>query len=211
MSTSGRSTGRSCTASWSCSSSPPALCLEGLAFLSRRDKDAELLLAAAGLVALVAHPLRSLLQRQVDSIMFGDREDPYKLIVRLGRRLDSPGLPEEVLPIVVSTVADALRLPYVAIELDSQTGPVVAARTGVEAGDTLRLPLTHQAQSVGWLTFSARPRGRRRLSAADRRLLEEPRPSDRCRGAGDAADARAAAIPHPARPGGGRGAGSVAA
>jgi signal transduction histidine kinase len=43
----------------------------------------------------------------------------------------------------------------------------------VPSGDTLRLQLTHQAQNVGWLIFSARPRGRRRLSAADRRLLED--------------------------------------
>ena len=56
------------------------LSLFGLAFLLQEDKDAELLVAAAGLVALVAQPLRSFLQRRVDSMMFGDREDPYKLI-----------------------------------------------------------------------------------------------------------------------------------
>ena len=148
------------------------LSLFGLAFLLHEDKDAELLVAAAGLVALVAQPLRSFLQRRVDSLMFGDREDPYKLIARLGRRLDSPALPEEVLPIVVNTVAGALHLPYVAIELESQTGTVVAAFTGTPTGETTRLELTHQARSVGWLVFCTRQRDRR-LGAADRRLLED--------------------------------------
>jgi len=148
------------------------LCLLGLGFLLQEDKDAELLIGAAGLVALVAQPLRSFLQRRVDALMYGGREDPYKLIVRLGRRLASPGLPEETLPIVVHTVADALRLPYVAVELESPTGPVVAACTGVSTAETTRLQLTHQAQSVGWLVYSTRRR-EERLGTADRRLLED--------------------------------------
>ncbi len=61
-----------------------AITVSGLAVLLHENKDAELVVGAAGLVALVAQPLRSFLQRRVDSMMFGDREDPYKLIARLG-------------------------------------------------------------------------------------------------------------------------------
>jgi signal transduction histidine kinase len=105
-------------------------------------------------------------------MMFGDRDDPYRAIARLGRRLETTSLPEEVLPSVVDTVAGALRLPYVAIELESQTGPVVAASTGSLTGDTVRLQLTHHAHGVGWLVLGTRAPGER-LGAADLRLLED--------------------------------------
>ena len=47
--------------------------------------------------------------------MYGDRDDPYTLLTRLGSRLDATLAPDALLPTIVQTVRDALRLPYVAI------------------------------------------------------------------------------------------------
>ena len=149
-----------------------AITVSGLAVLLHKNAGAEVALGAAGLVALAVQPLRSLVQRRVNSMMFGDRDDPYRAITRLGRSLERTALPEEVLPGVVDAVAKALRLPYVAIELESQTGPVVAASTGTLTGDELRLELTHHARRVGWLVLGTRSPGER-LGVADRRLLED--------------------------------------
>jgi signal transduction histidine kinase len=149
-----------------------ALTVSGLALLLHQNAGAEVALGAAGLVALAVQPLRAVVQRRVNSMMFGDRDDPYRAITRLARRLETTALPEEILPNVVDTVAGALRLPYVAIELESPTGPVIAASTGTLTGETLRLQLTHQSQGVGWLVLGTRARGER-LVAADRRLLED--------------------------------------
>jgi signal transduction histidine kinase len=149
-----------------------AITVSGLAVLLHKNAGAEVALGAAGLVALAVQPLRSLVQRRVNSMMFGDRDDPYRAITKLGRSLETTALPEEVLPSVVETVAGALRLPYVAIELESQTGPVVAASTGALIGDTVRLQLTHHARGVGWLVLGTRARSER-LGAADLRLLED--------------------------------------
>jgi len=49
--------------------------------------------------------------------MYGERDDPYAVISRLGRRLEATLAPDTVLPTVVETIAEALKLPYAAILL----------------------------------------------------------------------------------------------
>jgi hypothetical protein len=74
-------------------------------------------LLAVGLVALVLAPLRSRLQQAVNHLMYGQRDEPYAVVSRLGQRLESTLTPDAVLPAVVRTVKEALKLPYAAIEL----------------------------------------------------------------------------------------------
>jgi hypothetical protein len=70
---------------------------------------------AAGLAALAVLPLRDLLQRRVNRLVFGLRDDPVAAFGLLGVRLDTAAAPEEVLPAVVRTVGEALRLRCVTI------------------------------------------------------------------------------------------------
>ncbi len=72
---------------------------------------------AAGLVAVLFAPLKERLQRGVDRLMYGERDDPYAVLSRLGQRLEATLAPEAVLPAIVEDVAKALRLPHVAIWL----------------------------------------------------------------------------------------------
>jgi len=44
--------------------------------------------------------------------MYGERDDPYAVLSRLGRRLEGALAPEAVLPTLVENVARALRLPW---------------------------------------------------------------------------------------------------
>jgi signal transduction histidine kinase len=74
-------------------------------------------LVATGLVAVLFQPLRARLQRGVNRLLYGERDDPYAVISRLGQRLEATLAPEAVLPTIVETVAQALKLPYVAIAL----------------------------------------------------------------------------------------------
>ena len=69
-------------------------------------------LLAAVLVAVLFQPLRSRLQRGVNRLMYGERDDPYAVTSRLGRRLEAAIEPEAVLPTVTETIAQALKLPY---------------------------------------------------------------------------------------------------
>jgi hypothetical protein len=84
---------------------------------------------AAGLVAIVFHPLRERLQRIVNRLTYGERDDPYGVLARLGRRLEATIAPEAVLPAIVEDIARALRLPQVEIWLAD--------------GHTLRLGAAH--------------------------------------------------------------------
>src|SRR5260370_1604025 len=72
-------------------------------------------LLGSGLVAVLFEPLRHRLQRAVNHLMYGERDDPYAVLSRLGKRLEITLAPEAVLPTIVETVAQALKVPYAAI------------------------------------------------------------------------------------------------
>ena len=54
-------------------------------------------LFGTGVVAIVFAPLRDRLQRAVNRLMYGERDDPYAVISRLGRRLEATLEPKEML------------------------------------------------------------------------------------------------------------------
>ncbi|WP_326647222.1 sensor histidine kinase [Streptomyces sp. NBC_01750] len=81
-----------------------------------------------------------------------------------------------MLPEAAAAVAQALRLPYVAIELDDATAPDAGtarvATHGTESPVALRLTLVHQGEEIGALVVAARAPDET-LSAADLRLLRD--------------------------------------
>ena len=140
---------------------------------------------ATGLVAVLVQPLRDQLQRGVNRMMYGERDDPVTVLSRLGQRLEGTLAPDAVLPSLVETVAQTLKLPYVAIEtvtdnrLDSQlttdsspiniSSPIIAY--GNPHSDVIRLPLIYQSETIGQLVVAPRGPGET-LSPMDRHLLE---------------------------------------
>jgi signal transduction histidine kinase len=149
-----------------------ALVVGALGGLLRVEGSPTVSLLAAGLVAVLFQPLRERLQRGVNRLLFGERDDPYAVLSRLGRRLGATLAPEAVLPAVVATVRDALKLPYAAVTLRREDGPSVAAAAGEPVADPLRLPLLHRGEPVGELVVGPRGPGEG-WSPADRRLLED--------------------------------------
>src|ERR671920_181341 len=97
---------------------------------------------AAGLVAIMFQPLRERLQRIVNRLTYGERDDPYRVLARLGRRLEATIAPEAVLPAIVENIARALRLPQVAVWLAD--------------GDTLRLGAAHGSAQTSVTVHDAR-------------------------------------------------------
>jgi signal transduction histidine kinase len=130
-------------------------------------------LLATGFVAVLFQPLRMRLQRSVNRMMYGERDDPYAVISRLGKRLEATLAPETVLPTIVGIVREALKLPYAAIALpqDGKDFEIVAASGEEPPADPLVLPLSYGGESVGELLLAARAPGEG-FSAADRRLLD---------------------------------------
>ena len=129
-------------------------------------------LIAAGLVAVLFQPLRELLQRGVNRLVYGQRDEPYTVISRLGQRLEATLAPEAVLPTIVETVAQALKLPYAAITLQQDGTLVIAASYGSAKDELLRLPLSYQSDLIGELVLAPRGPGET-FTAADRALLND--------------------------------------
>jgi signal transduction histidine kinase len=149
-------------------------------------------LLATGVVAVVFQPLRERLQRGVNRLMFGERDDPYSVIARLGQRLEATLAPDAVLPTIAQTVQDALKLPYVAIALRQGDDLVIVAEqdereTRRQADKEMRndtafvslsppllvcLPLVYQGEPLGELRLAPRP-GESGFGDADRRLLDD--------------------------------------
>jgi signal transduction histidine kinase len=129
-------------------------------------------LLATGLIAVLFHPLRERLQRSVNRLMYGDRDDPYHVLARLGQRLEAALAPDAVLPTIVETVKDALKLPYTAIALKQDDSLTLAAAAGEPTADTISLPLAYQGETIGQLLLGQRAPGER-FTPADRRLLDD--------------------------------------
>lgn len=129
-------------------------------------------LVATAVVAVLFNPLRERLQRGVNRLMYGERHDPYAALTRLGRSLEASISPGEVLPRVTETVAQALRSPYVAVELRREDGFEPATSYGDPVDETVEVALTYQAETVGRLVVGERGPGER-FSPADLRLLHD--------------------------------------
>jgi signal transduction histidine kinase len=129
-------------------------------------------LVATGLVAVLFQPLRARLQRGVNRLIYGERDDPYAALARLGQRLEGTLAPDAVLPTIVQTVAESLRLPYVAIALDQDGHCTTAAAVGTPASEAISLPLAYQGEVIGQLIVGPRTPGEP-LTQADWRLLDD--------------------------------------
>jgi len=63
-------------------------------------------LLAAGLVAVLSQPLRDRLQRGVNRLLYGQRDEPYTALAQLGHRLEATLAPGAVLPTIVETIRE---------------------------------------------------------------------------------------------------------
>ena len=114
---------------------------------------------ATGLVAVMFQPLRQRLQGLVNRMMYGERDDPFSVISQLNAKLEAAIQPEVVLPTLVETVAQALKLPFVAIEIGNPEAVEVVAKTGQPQQDYENFPLTHQSEVIGNLVVACRGPG----------------------------------------------------
>lgn len=143
-----------------------------LGALFRSDGNLAISLVATGLVAILAQPWHAVLQRSVNRLLYGQRDEPYMVITRLSRRLESALAPEAVLPAIVETVAQALKLPYAAIFWKQGETMELAASYGRPGGEAMSLPLVYQAETIGQLQLAPRAPGDA-FTPADVRLLSE--------------------------------------
>lgn len=135
-------------------------------------------LFGTGIIAISFQSLRERLQRNVNRLMYGERDDPYALLGRLSEQLEVVAASQSVLPTIVKTVAEALKLPYVAVSLKAGNQFTIAAEyrraseLASQNSDNLKiLPLIYQSETIGQLLLVPRASGEA-FSQTDHRLLE---------------------------------------
>ncbi|MFL6238910.1 MAG: GAF domain-containing sensor histidine kinase [Actinomycetes bacterium] len=97
--------------------------------------------------------------------MYGDRSDPYAAIRRLSQRVEGIADPVEIMNAVTASIAEALRVDVVIVELDA------ADESPTHVRDAHRVPLVHNGHRLGDLIIGV-PK-KRQLSAADVEMLDE--------------------------------------
>jgi signal transduction histidine kinase len=127
---------------------------------------------ATVVAAAALFPLRDRVQRRVDRLFYGDRGVPYEALARLGRLVEESAGTESALDPVVKTIADSLRLPYVALELRLGDGWRQVAAYGQVTAEVSAFPLISQRETVGRLVVGTRSPGER-LGPDDERLLAD--------------------------------------
>lgn len=147
-----------------------ALIVGGMGLLFRTEDSVLLPLLATGVAAVLFHPLRLRLQRGVNRFMYGERDEPFDVLARLGQRLESTLSPEMVYPTIVETVSQALKLPYTAVAVWRNGRLQTVESYGKPAADPVTYPLTYQGESVGQL-LAARRAPDEAFSPADERIL----------------------------------------
>jgi signal transduction histidine kinase len=128
---------------------------------------------AVGVVAVSFAPLRDILQRGVDRVLFGRWQEPYEVLARLGQRLEATA---DVDRLLTESTTELAGLGLRRVRIEDAHGEVLAAaddhREDAErlAADPEEIPLLVYGERVGTLRFEqpATP-----LRAADRRLLED--------------------------------------
>jgi signal transduction histidine kinase len=115
---------------------------------------------ATAVVAVALLPARERLERGVNRLLYGDRDEPWAAVRSLGERLAQPATTADV----ELEVARALRLPRVRIDAPGTLEPA-------PADDDLRVPLVFHGEPVGTLVA-----GGRELGGADRAALADLAP-----------------------------------
>jgi signal transduction histidine kinase/RimJ/RimL family protein N-acetyltransferase len=149
------------------------LTVGGLSLLFQSQNNLLISLLATGLIAVFFQPIRDRLQRGVNRLLYGDRDDPYKVLSQLGRQLRETAVPGQTLPAITSTICQTLKLPYAAVALHTAEGErQTIAATGQPSTVAEEWQLLYQAELVGWLIVAPRS-AQEQFTGRERQLLAD--------------------------------------
>jgi signal transduction histidine kinase len=132
------------------------LIVGSLGFLLNFQNNIFISLLATGIIAVLFQPLREKIQQSVNRLVYGERDDPYKIISSLTERLELTLTNNSVLQTIVEEVAKALKLPFASIEIKMEGQFERIATFGEEIQVKSEIPLTLQGECIGNLIVGAR-------------------------------------------------------
>jgi signal transduction histidine kinase len=141
----------------------------GLSTLLAGDAGAGASFLAAAVAAFALAPARGRLERVINHLLFGKRDEPYAVLSSVASRLEAAGAPEELLPEFTAHVQAALNVPYIAVEY-GKGGDRRLISHGRESQQAERFPLTNHGAEIGALLVGPR-NGERGFSQTEHDLL----------------------------------------
>jgi signal transduction histidine kinase len=124
----------------------------------------------AAVAIAVFGPASVWIQRSVNRLLYGRRDDPYRVVAELGRHLATAADPADGLRAIVAALTEQLRIPYAAI---TDASGAALASSGTPRTDDVphAVELVHHGQRVGVLSVGHR-RGDGALTTGEKQLLE---------------------------------------
>lgn len=126
---------------------------------------------ATGLAALSFQHLREIVQRWVNRLLFGQRDDPYAVLTKMGERLESAIMPQDILLQTATTMMTTLKLPYVRILIQRGEDVIAQVEQGNPTSSTVEFPLIYNREIVGDLVVGQRS-SHEALSRGDKKVLQ---------------------------------------
>jgi signal transduction histidine kinase len=137
----------------------------GVGFLGERVfHNSALSVLLGAVVAALCQPVYGWARRGVDWLLYGDRSDPYRVVVRAGQAVQTEAGGQGLIEALAGSLRSALRLTSVRV-VASGVPDVAADDPG---GRRYELPLRYHGTQVGTLVVS---RSGEVLTGGDRRLL----------------------------------------
>ncbi|MFS0726806.1 sensor histidine kinase [Paenibacillus sp. 1P07SE] len=132
-----------------------ALLLGAVGLLIQGRSSSIVALLATGLLAVLMQPLRERVQRGVNRLVYGFRDNPYQVLSQLSRQLASSTTHRSLLASVARKVASALQVSYAAIEVYTEDKTERLAVHGKPGGEISTIELQAGQLPVGRLLLGA--------------------------------------------------------
>jgi two-component system NarL family sensor kinase len=117
-------------------------------------------------LAMIFHPVRIWLQRRVDRLFYGSRQDPVRALAEVGSRLGADAYGSSGFEGALAALCETLRIPAAAIHLNG----TALASVGEPSSEPYVEPLRRGTTEVGELLVSPRI-GERKLPKADQHIV----------------------------------------
>ncbi|HWV35907.1 MAG TPA: histidine kinase [Thermomicrobiales bacterium] len=107
-------------------------------------------------IALLVQPARDRLQGAINRMLYGERDRPEALLMRLGAQLEASATPNLALREMTGLVAEMLRLPHVSVVTGAGDHARVIAISGEPGPVQVGFPMIFQGEEIGQLRASPR-------------------------------------------------------
>ena len=126
---------------------------------------------AAIVVAFLLAPARAKVERLVNRLLFGQRDEPYAVLSGVAARLEATGSPDQLLADFTTQVAAALRVPFVSMEMKG-SGVDMKVTYGEPSEGLSSFSLVQRSGDLGSLVVGHRA-GEAGFSEAETQLLQD--------------------------------------